>query len=127
MLKATKLLVVAAGGVLAMAGLAAQHLDVSESDVILTGTVISASGEKIGGATVSARRSGQTITTSVFTDQQGRYYFPPMEDGSYSVRAQVAGWEKADRIVELNGTVQKQDLVLKPTKDFFSQLSGDQI
>ena len=127
MLKATKLLVVAAGGVLAMAGLAAQHLDVSETDVVLTGTVTSASGEKMGGATVSAHRSGQTITTSVFTDQQGRYYFPPMADGQYSVRAQVVGWEKADRIVELKGGLQKQDLVLKPTKDFLSQLTGDQI
>ena len=127
MLNVRKLLFVTAGSMLAMAALAAQHRDASETGVILTGTVISASGEKIGGATVSARRSGQTITTSVFTDQQGRYYFPPMEDGSYSVRAQVAGWEKADRIVELNGAVQKQDLVLKPTKDFFSQLSGDQI
>src|SRR5262245_3310589 len=127
MLNVRKLLFVAAGSVLAMAALAAQHRDVPESGVMLTGTVTSASGEKIGGATVSARRSGQTITTSVFTDPQGKYYFPPMEDGSYSVRAQVAGWEKADRTVELKGTVQKQDLVLKPTKDFFSQLSGDQI
>ena len=127
MLNVRKLLFVTAGSMLAMAALAAQHRDASETGVILTGTVISASGEKIGGATVSARRSGQTITTSVFTDQQGRYYFPPMEDGSYSVRVQVAGWEKADRIVELNGAVQKQDLVLKPTADFFSQLSGDQM
>lgn len=121
------LLLVTAGAVLAVAALAAQRLDVSESDVMLTGTVTSASGEKIGGATVSARRPGQTITTSVFTDERGKYYFPPMADGSYSVRAQVAGWEKAERIVELKGEVRKQDLVLKPTKDFFTQLSGDQI
>jgi streptogramin lyase len=118
---------VTACGVLVVAALAAQRPDVSETGAILTGTVTSASGEKIGGATVSARRSGQTITTSVFTDQQGKYYFPPTADGSYSVRAQVVGWEKAEQRVELKGAVQKQDLVLKPTKDFFGQLTGDQM
>src|SRR5262245_49521109 len=127
MLNVGKLLVITAGGVLAMAAPAAERRNVSESSVVLTGTVTSESGEKIGGATVSARRSGHTITTSVFTDEQGRYDFPPMPDGSYSVRAQVAGWEKADRIVELKGAVKKQDLVLKPTTDLLAQLSGDQV
>ena len=94
---------------------------------MLTGTVTSASGGKLGGATVSARQSGATITTSVFTDDEGQYYFPPMADGWYTVRAQVVGWEKAERFVELKGAVQKQDLVLKPTTDFFTQLSGDQM
>lgn len=122
-----KLLVVTAGGILAVAALAAQRPKAAETGVMLTGTVTSASGENIGGATVSARRSGQPVTTSVFTDQQGKYYFPPMADGSYSVRAQVVGWEKAEQVVELKGAVQKQDLVLKPTKDFFTQLTGDQM
>ena len=121
------LLFVTAGSMLAVAALAAQRLDVSETAVILTGTVTSASGETLGGATVSARRSGATITTSVFTDQQGKYYFPPMADGRYSVRGQVVGWDKAERIVELKGAVQKQDLVLQPTTDVFTQLSGDQM
>ena len=46
-------------------------------DVILSGTIASAGGEKVVGATVSARPDGSTITTSVFTDEQGDYYFPP--------------------------------------------------
>ena len=121
------LVFVAAGSVLAMTVLAAQRPDVSERGVILTGTVTSASGEQLGGATVSARRSGTTITTTVFTDEQGKYYFPPMADGRYAIRAQVVGWENAERIVEMEGTVQKENLALKPTKDFFTQLSGDRM
>lgn len=118
---------VIAGSILAMTALVAQGPDVSESGVMLTGTVTSASGEKLGGATVSARRSGASITTSVFTDEQGTYYFPPMADGRYAVRAQAVGWEKAERVVELKGAVRKQDVVLKPTADFFTQLPGDQM
>ena len=127
MVKVGKLLLfVTASSVLAMAAFA-QRPDVSETGVILTGMVTSASGEKLGGATVSARRSGSTITTSVFTDEQGKYYFPPGADGRYAVRAQVVGWDKAERLVEVKGVVQRQDLVLQPTKDFFTQLSGDQM
>jgi streptogramin lyase len=118
--------VVAAGGLLAVAALAARGAG-PEAGVILTGTVTSASGEPLAGATISARAPGQTITTSVFTDQQGRYYFPPMASGAYGVRAQAAGWEKAERHVQLTGTVQKQNLVLTPAKEFFTQLSGDQM
>jgi virginiamycin B lyase len=122
-----KLLFATAGSVLVMVALAAQRSDVSESGVILVGMVTSASGETLGGATVSARRSGSTITTSVFTDPEGHYYFPPMAAGQYSVRAQVIGWEKAERVFELKGVVQERDLVLDPTTDVFTQLPGDQM
>src|SRR5262249_56721329 len=50
-------------------------------DIILSGTVTSAVGEKMGGVTVSAKAEGQTITTSVFTDEAGGYYFPPLTSG----------------------------------------------
>jgi hypothetical protein len=53
--------------------------------VLLTGTIKSASNETMGGVTVSAKIEGQTITTSVFTDEQGHYYFPAMQFGNYRV------------------------------------------
>lgn len=127
----TKRLLATAGSVLATAVLAtawpSEGRDGSKTGVMLTGTVTSAPGEKMAGVTISARRSGQTITTSVFTDQQGKYYFPPMELGSYSIWAQAVGWERrADRI-DVKDAIQKRDFVLKPTEDFFAQLSGDQM
>src|ERR1700719_3320118 len=61
--------------------------------VLLTGTVKSATGEKMGGVTVSAKIGETTVTTSVYTDEQGNYYFPPMQDGKYQVWAQAVGFE----------------------------------
>src|SRR5262249_26084150 len=40
-------------------------------DVAFAGTVKSAAGEAMGGVTVSAKADGQTITTSVFSDETG--------------------------------------------------------
>ena len=116
---------VAAG--LAQVGWNTERLYAAEHTSLLIGTVTSPSGEKVGGVTVSARRAGQAITASVFTDGQGRYYFPPLENGSYHLWAQAVGWDTADRQVDLKGSIQQQDLVLKETKDFVAQLSGDQL
>ena len=47
------------------------------ADQSLTGVISSPSGQKLEGVTVSAKMEGSTITTSVYTDETGRYYFPP--------------------------------------------------
>src|SRR5258705_5533407 len=65
------------------------------ADVILNGSIRSASGEKMGGVTVSAKGVGQTITTSVHTDPDGNYYFPPMPVGKYHVWAQALTYDPA--------------------------------
>ena len=52
------------------------------ADQLLSGTIASASGERLAGVTVSAKAVGTTITTSVYTDEQGGYYFPPLPPGS---------------------------------------------
>jgi streptogramin lyase len=93
---------------------------------LLTGTVTSASGEKLGGVAVSAKAAGQTITTTVFTDESGAYYFPPMAAAKYNVWAQADTFETAREDVNLIST-QHQNFVLKPMKDFERQLTGDQI
>ncbi len=46
------------------------------ADQLLTGSITSASGQKLEGVQVSAKREGATITTSVYTDQNGDYFFP---------------------------------------------------
>ena len=55
---------------------------VQAADHLLSGTIASASGGRLAGATVSAKAVGTTITTSVYTDEQGDYYFPPLPPGS---------------------------------------------
>jgi streptogramin lyase len=95
-------------------------------DSILTGTVKSAAGEKLGGVTVSAKADGQTVTTTVFTDENGAYYFPPQPSGQYHVWAQADTFEFTEGDVNLTST-QHQNFVLKPLKDFERQLTGDQV
>jgi hypothetical protein len=66
----------------------------ARADSLLTGTVTSAAGEKMGGVTVSAKAEGSTVTTSVFTDETGNYYFPPLPNGQYRVWAQALTYER---------------------------------
>src|SRR3954454_889344 len=93
----------------------------------LSGTITSASGEKLGGVTVSAKRDGTTITTSVYSDEQGNYYFPPLEAGKYSVWAQALSFETSKGSVDL-AAAKRQDLTLRPITDkeqAFRQLPGE--
>src|SRR5579872_375314 len=112
-------------GVLAVS-ISAGAYGADENGALLAGTVKSDSGEKMNGVTVSAKAQGRTITTSVFTDQQGDYYFPPMVPGEYQVWAQADSFDTVRAKVDLTGT-RHQDFVLKPMKDFQRQLTGDQL
>src|SRR5919198_6474451 len=86
------------------------------ADHILSGSVASAAGEKLGGVTVSARLEGSTITNSVYTDESGAYYFPPMAAGKYKVWAQALGFETAKGDVDLSAN-KKQNLTLTAMTD----------
>jgi hypothetical protein len=44
-----------------------------QAGVLLSGMVTSSAGTKLEGVIVSARAEGQTITTSVFTDENGDF------------------------------------------------------
>jgi streptogramin lyase/mono/diheme cytochrome c family protein len=88
----------------------------AQADQLLAGAITSASGQKLEGVTVSAKRDGTTITTSVYTDQDGNYYFPPLADGKYQVWAQALGFETAKGAVDLSAT-SKHNIALKPMTD----------
>lgn len=86
------------------------------AEQLLTGAISSASGEKLGGVTVSAKQEGTTITTSVYTDEAGNYYFPPLAAGKYQVWAQALGFETTKSSVDLSA-MKHQDLVLQAMTD----------
>src|SRR5262245_61366516 len=77
------------------------------ADVLLAGSVTSAAGEKMGGVTVSAKADGSPITTSVYTDEAGGYYFPPLPEGKYRVWAQALTFQTAKGAVELSKITHK--------------------
>ena len=62
----------------------------------------------MSGVTVSAKMDSTTITTSVFTDEDGAYYFPAMSAGHYEVWAQADGFEIARGSVDLAVTKQNK-------------------
>src|SRR5882762_11217361 len=94
------------------------------ADAILSGSIAAASGEKMGGVTVSAKAEGATITTTVFTDDSGNYYFPPLPAGKYRVWAQALTFATAKDVVEL-AAAKHQDFKLAALPDFERQLPGD--
>ena len=116
----------AALGVFALASILPLMVHAAPDSGLLTGTVKSAGGAKLGGVTVSAKLEGATITSSVFTDEEGAFYFPAMGPGRYQVWAQADGFETAHGGVDL-GATKHEDFVLNATKDFALQLSGDQM
>jgi virginiamycin B lyase len=97
-----------------------------QGSFILTGAVKSEKGEKLEGVVVSAKADGQTMTTSVFTDQGGNYYFPALPPGKYRTWAQAQAYETAKNEIDLTRT-QSVDFTLQPMKDYFRQLSGDEM
>jgi streptogramin lyase len=105
-------------------GAAAMLAPAHAADNVLSGTITSAAGEKLGGITVSAKPAGGTITTTVFTDDNGDYFFSPMPAGKYRVWAQAVTFETAKAEVDL-ANARKQDFNLKPNKDFVRQLPGN--
>jgi hypothetical protein len=94
----------------------------SADPTILTGTVTAPTAEKMGGVTVSAKATGSTITTTVFTDEAGNYYFPALPAGKYRVWAQALGFDTASGEAELKpggggGGGGRQNFALKKIED----------
>ena len=101
-------------------------IGVRTADPLLNGAVTSVSGQKLEGVTVSARQAGSTITTTVYTDESGNYYFPTLPAGKYDVWAQALGFERARNTVDL--TTGRQNFVLQSITDperRFRQLPGE--
>ena len=90
----------------------------------LVGTVKSSDGKPLEGVAVSAKGRESTITTSVYTNQNGEYYFPALPNGQYRVWAQAVGFEltRAEQTVASGKKIQ-QDFTLKPFSDSWKQLS----
>ena len=97
------------------------------ADQLLSGAITSQSGQKLEGVTVSAKIEGSSITTSVYTDTAGDYFFPPLPAGKYRVWAQALGFETNKGSVEL-AAARRQNFTLQEITDperRFRQLPGE--
>lgn len=94
----------------------------------IRGSVKSPDGRPMEGVVVSARSSDKSWTTSVFTDAQGTYVFPPLEAGQYKLWAQAVGFEagRSEFALAAEGRIER-NLTLTPIKDvgeIAKQMSG---
>src|SRR2546430_10619165 len=97
------------------------------ADQLLSGAITSRSGQKLEGVTVSAKLEGSTITTSVYTDTAGNYFFPPLAAGRYRVWAQALGFARSNGAVDLSAA-RRADFTLQEMTDperRFRQLPGE--
>ena len=103
------------------------HAD-SKASVALAGQVTSAEEGAMEGVLVSARKAGSTITTTVFTDPQGRYQFPAsrLEPGHYTIRIRATGYDLAglDGVDIPGSDPVTLDLKLRKTADLAAQLTN---
>ena len=95
------------------------------AEVVLSGSIKSAAGEKIEGITVSAKAEGGTITTTVFTDETGAYYFPPLEAGKYKVWAQALSFEAAFQFREFLVHIQNKSTNASHSMDWVGTREKD--
>ena len=92
---------------------------------MLTGSTRAADGSVLEGVAVSARALNSNITTSVYSDGQGHYYFPALPGGKYRVWAQAVGFDAARAEATLSPAKEnQQDFTLQTAKDFTKQLTS---
>ncbi len=95
-----------------------QSSGVTAGSGTIQGTVKAADGSPMEGVVVSARSANQTFTTSVYTDRQGNYSFPPQSAGQYSMWAQAKGFAAARVEFSLaSGARVDRNLALSPLTD----------
>jgi streptogramin lyase len=96
---------------------------VSQTQRSLTGIVASSDGKPLEGVAVSTRAEGSTMTTSVWTNLKGEYYFPPLPDGRYRIWAQAVGFTLTRAAQTLAGGQEvQQNFALPPYAEVWRQL-----
>src|SRR5579864_4438428 len=67
----------------------------------LAGQVVDGSGAAIAGAFVTARHLTLARETTVYADADGRWALPPLEAGTYHLRARRSGFRDRTEVVEI--------------------------
>src|SRR5580700_10638238 len=86
-----------------------------ETTSAIVGQVSDATGGAIAGAAVSLTDRETGLQRSVKTDEQGRFNFPQLMPGSYSIRVEAAGFaaQQSDSVQAGLGQKQTVDFLLK--------------
>jgi len=79
-----------------------------ETTSAILGQVTDASGAAIPGATVSITNRETGMRRSLSTDEEGRFNFPQLTPGTYSVKVEAAGFDPQQNDNVFSGLGQKQ-------------------
>ncbi|MEQ1607351.1 MAG: carboxypeptidase-like regulatory domain-containing protein, partial [Pyrinomonadaceae bacterium] len=63
----------------------------------ITGTIVDQQSAAIANATVRVTEEGRTYTLTTTTDGEGRFVFPIVSPGTYTMSVEVAGFKKQER------------------------------
>src|SRR5271156_5176953 len=86
-----------------------------ETTSAIVGQVTDRTGAAIPGATVAVTNRATALQRSAKTDNEGRFNFPQLQPGTYSVRAEAAGFDPQhnDNVVSGLGEKQTVDFTLQ--------------
>ncbi len=79
-----------------------------ETTSAILGQVTDTSGAAIPGATVSITNRATSMRRSLSTDEEGRFNFPQLTPGTYSVRVEAVGFDSQQNDNVFSGLGQKQ-------------------
>src|ERR1700674_4157307 len=86
-----------------------------ETTSAIIGQVSDASGAAVPGATVTVTNSDTALKRSASTDESGRFNFPQLKQGTYTVRVEAQGFDpqQNDAVSSSLGQRQTVDFILK--------------
>jgi len=107
-------------------------------ETLLSGKVVSSTGDRLAGVPVRARRANSTIAVTVYTNGEGDYAFPEWSDlgrvqkdppsTSYSIAIELPDFEPARQQVTLNaGSTAKGDFTLRPRQPSIADATASEI
>jgi virginiamycin B lyase len=107
-------------------------------ETLLSGKVVSSTGDRLAGIPVRARRANSTIAVTVYTNGEGDYAFPEWSDlgrvqkdppsTSYSIAIELPDFEPARQQVTLNaGSTAKGDFTLRPRQPSIADATASEI
>ena len=107
-------------------------------DTLLSGKVVSSTGDRLAGVPVRARRTSSTIAVTVYTNGDGDYAFPEWSDlgrvqkdppsTSHSISIELPDFEPARREITLTaGTTATADFTLRPRQPSIADATASEI
>src|SRR5881628_2875983 len=98
---------------------------------LLSGRVVSSTGEALAGIPIKAHRDNSPITVAVYTDAKGEYSFPTWSDltpGSYSVGIELPDFERTAKPVAVaEGKTAKIDFTLTSKPLAYEEATNSEI